>query len=50
MRVGGFVTVGKLLAVPTGIRLKDIGEHGLGGGDGSEVNKAERAIAKVFGG
>ncbi|GAB4520265.1 MAG: hypothetical protein Tsb0019_21160 [Roseibium sp.] len=33
----------------TGVSLRDIQDHGLAGGENSEVRKAGRAIAKVFG-
>lgn len=37
------------LRASSGVSIKDIKEHGAGGGENSEVRKAGRAIAKVFG-
>lgn len=41
--------VNKALYASTGISVKNIKEHGLAGGKNSEVRKAGRAVAKVFG-
>lgn len=39
----------KTIRATTGISVRDIKKHGLGGGKNSEVRKAGRAIGKVFG-
>ncbi|HED38352.1 MAG TPA: hypothetical protein ENI76_08940 [Ignavibacteria bacterium] len=39
----------KTIKRTTGVSIKDIKEHGIAGGKNSEVNKAGRAIGKVFG-
>jgi hypothetical protein len=39
----------KAIRATTGISIRNIKKHGLAGGPNSEVRKAGRAIAKVFG-